>query len=91
MIITLEQANFLALVVMVVALVPSTYRVLYGPTLPDRIAASDAVGNVLAMIFALYAFQGNSIFLMDVAMLLSIISFVGTVIVAKYLDTGEVL
>jgi len=89
--ITLAQANFLALIVMVIALIPTTYRVLYGPTLPDRIAASDAVGNVLAMIFALYAFQGNSIFLMDVAMLLSIISFVGTVVVAKYLDTGEVL
>ncbi|WP_048141799.1 MULTISPECIES: cation:proton antiporter [unclassified Methanosarcina] len=91
MIISLEQADFLALIVMVVATAPCIYRVLYGPTLADRIAAEDAMGNALCVIFALYAYQASSIFLMDVAMLLAIISFVGTVIVAKYLDKGEVL
>lgn len=89
--ITLEQTNFLALIVLVAATAPCIYRVLYGPTLADRIAAEDAMGNALVVIFALYAFEASSIFLMDVAMLLAIISFVGTVVVAKYLDTGEVL
>ncbi len=89
--ITLEQADFLALIVLVAATAPCIYRVLYGPTLPDRIAAEDAMGNALVVIFGLYAFQESSIFLMDVAMLLAIISFVGTVVVAKYLDKGEVL
>lgn len=89
--ITLEQADFLALVVMVAATAPCLYRVLYGPTLPDRIAASDAMGNAIVVVFGLYAFQENSIFLMDVAMLLAIISFVGTIVVAKYLDKGKVI
>lgn len=89
--ITLEQADFLALIVMVAATAPCIYRVLYGPTLADRIAAEDAMGNALVVIFGLYAFQESSIFLMDVAMLLAIISFVGTVVVAKYLDKGEVV
>lgn len=88
--ITVEQADFLALIVLVAATTPCLYRVLYGPTLPDRIAAEDAMGNALTVIFALYAFQSNSIFLMEVALLLAIISFVGTVVVAKYLDKGEV-
>jgi len=82
--ISLEQADFLALIVMVAATAPCIYRVLYGPTLPDRIAAEDAMGNALVVIFAVYAFQESS-------MLLAIISFVGTVVVAKYLDKGEVI
>lgn len=89
--ITVEQANFLALIVLVAATAPCLYRVLYGPTLADRIAAEDAMGNALVVIFALYAFQSSSIFLIDVALLLAVISFVGTVVVAKYLDKGEVL
>jgi len=59
MIISLEQADFLALIVLVVATAPCIYRVLYGPTLADRIAAEDALGNALVVIFALYAFEAS--------------------------------
>ncbi|MDD2439187.1 MAG: cation:proton antiporter [Methanosarcinaceae archaeon] len=89
--ISLAEADFLALVVLVLATAPCIYRVLYGPTLPDRIVAEDALGNALVVIFGLYAYREGSIFLIDVAMLLAIISFVGTIVLAKYLDKGKVL
>jgi multicomponent Na+:H+ antiporter subunit F len=43
------------------------------------------------VILGVYSYDKNSAFFMDVALVLALISFVGTVTVAKYLDEGVVL
>ena len=83
--------QILAIAIVVTATIPCVYRVIVGPSLPDRLAASDALGNAMVVLFGLYAFEEGSEFLMDVALLLAIISFIGTVAVAKYIYKGEVL
>jgi multicomponent Na+:H+ antiporter subunit F len=62
------------------------FRLARGPSLPDRVVALDfmtaaavAVSAVCAIIF------GNPVFL-DVAMVLALITFVGTVAFARYLE-----
>ena len=80
-----------ALTIVTAALFMAVYRVLVGPTMTDRIAASDSIGNTLVVIFAIYAYSQQSEFLIDIALLLALISFIGTLAMAKYIDKGEVI
>jgi multicomponent Na+:H+ antiporter subunit F len=76
---------------MVLAIVPCIYRIIKGPTVPDRVIALDAMTTVIVVMLGIYSFDQGSVFFMDVALVLSIIAFVGTVTIAKYLDEGVVL
>ena len=42
--------------------------------------------TVIVVMLGIYSFDQGSVFFMDVALVLAIISFVGTVTIAKYLD-----
>lgn len=81
----------LALLLMVFAMIPCVYRTIKGPTVPDRVIAVDAMTTVIVVMLGVYSFVQGSVFFMDVALVLSIISFVGTVTISKYLDEGVVL
>ena len=81
----------LALLFMVFAMIPCVYRTIKGPTVPDRVIAVDAMTTVIVGMLGVYSFVQGSVFFMDVALVLSIISFVGTVTISKYLDEGVVL
>lgn len=75
-----------SLTLMVLAIIPCIYRVIKGPTVPDRVVAVDAMTTVIVVMLGVYSFVRGSVFFMDVALVLSIISFVGTVTISKYLD-----
>jgi len=75
---------------MVIAIIPCIYRVIKGPTTPDRVIAVDAMTTVIVVILGIYSYMQESAFFMDVALVLAIISFVGTVTISKYLDEGAV-
>ncbi|WP_342305366.1 cation:proton antiporter [Methanolobus sp. ZRKC5] len=79
-----------SLIFMVITIIPCIYRVIKGPTIPDRVVALDAMTTVIVVMLGIYSFVKGSAFFMDVALVLAIISFVGTVTVAKYLDEGVV-
>ncbi|MEA1984166.1 MAG: cation:proton antiporter [Euryarchaeota archaeon] len=79
-----------SLVFMVLSLMPCLYRVIKGPTIPDRVVAIDAMTTVIVVMLGVYSFLQNSVFFMDVALVLAIIAFVGTVTISKYLDEGVV-
>jgi multicomponent Na+:H+ antiporter subunit F len=80
----------IALVVLTAALFLAVYRLFVGPTIMDRVAALDAVATTMVVMFAVYAFSQQSKFLIDIAILLALISFIGTLALAKYIDKGEV-
>ncbi|WP_404317981.1 Na(+)/H(+) antiporter subunit F1 [Bacillus lumedeiriae] len=67
------------------------YRLIKGPTIPDRIVALDAIGiNLVAMIAILSMLLKTYVFL-DVILLLGILSFIGTVAFSKFLEKGEII
>ncbi len=75
---------------MMISLIPCIYRIIKGPTIPDRVIALDAMTMVIVVMLGIYSFVQGSIFFMDVALVLAIISFVGTVTISRYLDEGAV-
>jgi len=81
----------IALTVATAALFLAVYRIYVGPSTTDRIAALDAIGNTLVVILAIYAYSQQSEFLIDIALLLALISFIGTLALSKFIDKGEVI
>lgn len=79
----------LTLVVMVVLLIPCTWRVVVGPSPADRLQAIDTITNLLIGIIVLLALVQNTSILVDLAIALAAFSFVATIAIARYLAEGR--
>ncbi|MFC4359517.1 monovalent cation/H+ antiporter complex subunit F [Halobium salinum] len=67
------------------------YRVVRGPTVPDRVVGLDAVATNVVAIAVLFALQtGRGLFVTG-ALVLAIIGFITTVAVAKFVTEGDVI
>ena len=63
-----------------------TYRVLFGPTLPDRIVGLNTITTKVVIIIAILSVIGRRYFLVDLAVVLLMVNAVGGLILAKYLE-----
>ena len=61
-------------------------RLSMGPTLPDRVIAIDLIGVLLVCLLVLMAGLTAQQAFLDVAMVVALISFVGTVAYARYIE-----
>ena len=61
-------------------------RLARGPSLPDRVVALDLVTALGVAVCAVYAVAHRQTVFLDVAIVLALISFVGTVAFARYLE-----
>ncbi|HMP75162.1 MAG TPA: monovalent cation/H+ antiporter complex subunit F [Kiritimatiellia bacterium] len=86
-----EMIPDVALVMMAVlslAMLLALYRVLRGPTLPDRVIAIDLLTTLAVGIIALYAIvTGQAVFL-SAGIALALLAFLGTVALALYIRRG---
>jgi multicomponent Na+:H+ antiporter subunit F len=62
------------------------YRALKGPSIPDRAIAVDIMAVLFSSITALMALRYELAYLIDISIALAVISFVGTLALAKYLE-----
>ncbi|HSG28609.1 MAG TPA: monovalent cation/H+ antiporter complex subunit F, partial [Candidatus Krumholzibacterium sp.] len=70
------------------AIILAGIRFFRGPTAADRTAAFDTLTIISISIIAMLAtFYGKGIFL-DVAMIYGILSFIGVIAIARYLEGG---
>lgn len=77
-------------VVLVVAILLPFYRVVRGPTVFDRMVGVSVVGTKTVILVCLVGFQYERIeMFVDIAMTYAMLNFVGTLVVAKYLDLGR--
>lgn len=79
----------LIIVTLVVASVACFGRVIAGPTVPDRIAAVDLIGLLLALVFVLLGAHYRNPFFYDVALVYAVLLFADALILAKFLERGE--
>jgi len=61
-------------------------RLLRGPSLPDRVVAFDLLATVAVGISAVYSMAHDQPVFLDVAVVIALISFVGTVAFARYIE-----
>lgn len=79
-------AGHALLAVLALAMGLAAVRLGLGPTLPDRVVAFDVAAAAGVALAALAAVVWQAPVLLDVAMVLAVIAFIGTVAVARYLE-----
>jgi multicomponent Na+:H+ antiporter subunit F len=74
--------------ILVLALVLAFIRLVRGPSLPDRVVALELCGTVVVGMIAVQAIMTDQSVLLDVAIGLALVSFLGTVAFARYVQKG---
>ena len=73
------------------ALALAAWRLLSGPTAPDRVLALDTLYiDALALLIALGVWLDTTLYF-EVALLIGLLGFVGTVVVATFLLRGRIV
>jgi multicomponent Na+:H+ antiporter subunit F len=62
------------------------YRIIRGPTIPDRMVGIDIFGILVVGICAIISIQTKKSFILDIGIAWIILSFIGTLTLAKYLS-----
>lgn len=87
----LETALQAALILVSVLSLLAAYRVVAGPTVPDRVVGLDTIANNVVAIAVLVAMASGFGQFVLVSLVLAIIAFVSTVTVAEYLTEGDII
>ena len=64
-------------------------RLVKGPTLPDRVIAIDLIGVLMVCLLVVTAAATEQQAFLDVAMVVALISFVGTVAYSTYIERSR--
>jgi multicomponent Na+:H+ antiporter subunit F len=83
---TLTTPSVVALTMLAVAACLTFVRLLKGPTLPDRVVAIDLIGVLMVCILVVTSAATGQQALLDVAMVVALISFIGTVAYSRYIE-----
>ncbi len=73
------------IVVLAASAILVLYRFIKGPTLPDRVTAIDLITTIAIAIIVVFSLLWKSPNFIDVALVLSLISFLGSISYAFYL------
>jgi len=87
----IDIATVISIVGISISLLLLLYRVMKGPTNPDRAVGLDLIGINLMGLAALTAIVLLTNKLNDVILLIGILSFLGTVGISKYLEKGVLI
>jgi multicomponent Na+:H+ antiporter subunit F len=81
----------LSLLIVAISTLLFVYRLVKGPSTPDRVIALDAIGINLIAITAIISIALNSNAFVEIILLLGILAFIGTVAFSKWLEKGEII
>lgn len=76
----------MAYILLIISLACALYRVIRGPSLPDRIVALDLIAMIIAGFTTVYAIETQLAVYLDVVLILAIVLFFGTVAFGRYLQ-----
>jgi multicomponent Na+:H+ antiporter subunit F len=79
----------LSLTLVTLSIALAFVRVLRGPSLPDRVMALDMIGLMSVSVIVLTAIASDEPVLMDAAIALALISFLGTLAFARFIERRE--
>ena len=74
--------------IMLLSMVMAVFRLLAGPTAADRAVALDAMTVIALSFIGWIALVSGRIIYLDVALVYGLISFVGVVALARYVERG---
>jgi multicomponent Na+:H+ antiporter subunit F len=84
----LATAGGIALALVGLALFLAALRLFRGPSLADRIVALELIAGLMVGIIAVVSIVGEQPILIDVAIALALVGFLGAVAFARYMEKG---
>ena len=75
-------------IIAVLAMIIAFLRMIVGPTIADRTVSLDVMTIISISVIVYIAAISKRIIYLDVAMVYALISFIGVVVVARYLEKG---
>lgn len=81
----------IAMFMVSLAIVLNLWRLVIGPSLPDRIIALDTMYiNTIALLIIYGVYQGSALYF-EAALLIAVMGFAGTVALSKYILRGDII
>lgn len=84
----IQIACQITMLLLALAFCASFWRVVVGPTLPDRVIALDMAATVVVALMLTHCVQTGSAYYIPAAISIALLSFVGTVSLALYISKG---
>ncbi len=76
------------IIIIGISIILCILRMIKGPTAADRAIAVDTVTTIIVALLVLLGFVFKRYIYLDVSLVYSIISFVGLIAIARYLEKG---
>ncbi|MBS4201381.1 Na(+)/H(+) antiporter subunit F1 [Bacillus sp. FJAT-49732] len=81
----------ISLTLFALAIVISLYRIIRGPSIPDRVIAMDMIGvNLISAIAAISILLNTKAYL-EVILILGILAFISTIALSKFIERGVII
>ncbi len=87
----IEWVTTFALIVLAISLLLAIYRMIVGPTVADRAVALDSVTVHSVAAIVVYSVKVQSLAFLDSALVIAILSFLATVVIAKFIVKGVII
>ena len=71
------------------SMILALWRLVRGPSLPDRVIALDLVAYLTVGFIGTYAVATQEPAYLDAALVLALLSFLGTIALARYIERGQ--
>ncbi|KKO46257.1 pH regulation protein F [Arsukibacterium ikkense] len=82
-------ALLMGFAILSLALLLALWRLLKGPTLPDRVVALELIASITVGVIGLYAIRSGKDAYIDVTMVLALTAFLAAIGFARYLEKGS--
>lgn len=80
-----------SLVFLTISILATIYRLVKGPSAPDRVQALDALGISIISGVAIFSVILRNTGFFEVILLIGILSFIGTIAFSRFLERGVVI
>lgn len=87
----IDNILLLALALFSVSIALSLYRVISGPSMPDRAIALDTIGINLLSAIAIVSILLKTKAYLEAILILGILAFIGTIAFTKYIERGVIV
>ncbi len=87
----IEKIMLVSLALFMVAIALLLYRIIKGPTLPDRAIAIDTIGVNLISAIAIVSIVLKTKAFLEAILILGVLAFIGTIAFSKYIERGVIV
>lgn len=87
----IDTILLISLALFMIAILLHLYRVIKGPTMPDRAIALDTIGVNLISSIAIISILLETTAYLEAILILGILAFIGTIAFSKYIERGVII